>query len=355
MENVSSSSWRKRKRPCQYKNRLRGAKAVANETCKWRTIARLYLQLCKGYETKCARDTVRKFTSDECKRFVVDNESVDDTLVINIFNQLRKERYLLRYSIKLIGSIVWSNRRTVDRSLLHRLSGCRNRNVLEEMPRSEPSRNSDGILIFDKTEFRSLFVEIVRVLTQNLSTTTFCKLVDSSDTGSNALFMYVFYMLAVSGKRLSDIANLTIENLRSLRDDGVCVIITQKTRCFGCIEITEILRPDNFENDRKKRARGFVELFIRWCNLGIFSLPFDRTKKRRRLDAILTDLYERLFRRPRKRGLSFHALRRAYASYKFLQGCPLSIIQESLEHATRAMTNRYVNRCLFELTRFKAA
>lgn len=339
----------------------RGQKAIANETCQWRTIARLCMQLRHSYEMSTARRRAHELTLDECKRFIVENDSVDNTLVLDIFTQLRKERYSFRYSLKLIGSIVRSNDR-IDRAILYRLSGGSKRKALEERSRGESSRNSDGVLVFDKNEFQKLFAHVVHALTTNAvlvadssaSPLSFHKLVVSIDERENALFLYVFYMLAVTGKRLSDIANLTTTNLRDLKNDGLCVIVVQKTQRLGRVEISEILRPDEFECEQKvKAARQYIDLFLRWSERNVLSIPFDKNKTRRHLDRTLTILYKHLFGKPRKRGLSFHALRRAYAGYRYLQGCPLTVIQESLEHTTREMTNRYVNRCIFNLNRTK--
>lgn len=242
------------------------------------------------------------------------------------------------------------------------------------------SRKSDGRLTFSEEEYRQLLKAVTVLLDKELllwfgNNGNDVPLITLNDAiirydnnnsgcggGSNPIekyknfctFLYVFYMLAITGKRLSDIAELEKTHLRQLSTRGVCVIKIRKTETLGRIEIPEILTTDDNDNgcselnkrrDVVRRIRGFEMLHEQ----SILTIPFDRQKKRRALDTLLNRLYRETFGFKKSRGLSFHALRRIYAGYRFLNGVSIERIRENLDHSNRRQTNRYVNNCLWEL------
>lgn len=211
-----------------------------------------------------------------------------------------------------------------------------------ESARRIRSLKSDGLLTFTESEFESMLAEVKRRIMASRD-------VDGMTRNrSGLLFLYVFYLLAITGKRLSDACSVSPRDVRQLRERGVCAIRVQKTGKLGRMEIPEILN-DFGTCFEAREMETCLSVFESWMERGALTIPFDRCAERRQLDHELTRLYESLFARPRPKGLSFHGLRRIYAGYKFLRGRTIAALQENLDHSSRTQTNRYVNVCLNEL------
>lgn len=238
----------------------------------------------------------------------------------------------------------------------------------DAFPNAPPrrSRKTDGVLTFVEADFAHLFDRVRARIASDADDA------NGALTSDGRLFAYVFYMLAIPGKRLSDVAGLSGRALRQLRELVVCVICIKKARKLGRIEIPEILDSGGLAGLAKRcgedvRLGHFgaggggpvaetasdvvaaLNAFEGWIDRGDLVVPFDREKRRRALDRELTRLHESVLGRPKPRGLSFHAARRMYAGYRFLHGQPVARLQEHLDHATRWQTNEYVNSCLYEL------
>lgn len=136
--------------------------------------------------------------------------------------------------------------------------------------RYRASRKSDGRLIFSDLEYRRLLDVTIVALDKELSTWNFVESTEKSldhvkrarygdSIERNVVleryrnwsqFLNVFYTLAVTGKRLSDIASIDSSHLRQLRTRGICVVRIRKTGGLGRIEIPEILRADESSRAR---------------------------------------------------------------------------------------------------------
>lgn len=207
---------------------------------------------------------------------------------------------------------------------------------------SRRSLKTDGILTFTENEFVVLIEHVRQAIHA-----------DGPRDDSERLFLYTFYMLTITGKRLSDVCGLDARSLIQLSERGVCVVRIRKTDKLGRVEIPEILGGGGGDRAERRReatdAIATLRVFLAWIDDGSLSVPFNRETQRRRLDRELSSLYVRSFAREKPKGLSFHALRRIYAGYRFLHGHSVSALQENLDHSNRAQTNRYVNACLYEL------
>lgn len=171
-------------------------------------------------------------------------------------------------------------------------------------------------------------------------------------------------MLAITGKRLSDVASIDDDRLRAISRDGACVVRILKTRKMSRVEIPEILRGDKptrvaggnslvastslTRSDITKRLATFQQ----WATTSRSS-----TDSAVRSDTCSLDRhYDReslreIVRRAEIPRLSYHALRRAFTGYKFLHGYDVDVIREILDYDDRAQTNEYINNCLYEIER----
>lgn len=154
-----------------------------------------------------------------------------------------------------------------------------------------------------------------------------------------------------------------------LRDYGVCVVKIKKTRNFGRLEVldknniplsaNDLIAKNNdvrnntiatvFDNTDKATVKEYLGWFVKWAENGHMTVPFELLKCRGFLDTEFSNFYNRIFLREKPKGLSFHAFRRGFSGYKFIQGFPISKIQENLDHSSRRQTNYYVNSCLYNL------
>lgn len=203
------------------------------------------------------------------------------------------------------------------------------------------------------------------------------------------LFAFVFYMMAHTGKRLSDVAMITESQLQQLRQRGVCVLKIPKTGKLGRIELPELLHSNELVNNNNdgcgsgsqdacccgnvdecggggaqrrsainaatraaERVRETMEIFLLWVRKDrTLTIPFKVTCVRRGLDSRLRDLYTRATGVTEKpKSLGFHALRRIYAVYRYLNGVSVDRLSEYLDHSSREQTNCYINTCLYEIT-----
>lgn len=156
------------------------------------------------------------------------------------------------------------------------------------------------------------------------------------------------------------------DRLRTISRDGACVVRILKTRKMSRVEIPEILR-----GDKSTRVAGDNSLVASTSltrsditkRLAIFNdgrrrrghqliVPFNQTRVRW-TGATIESRYARLFGVPKSRAitLSYHALWRAFAGYKFLQGYNVDVIREILDYDDRTQTNEYINNCLYEIER----
>lgn len=384
----------------------RVAKTIRNESAKWRLIARLF----REFSSDSEKDSSERDDDDVKTDFSENSEkTIDETkrIVRNVtderrFVRLARRMYELKYSSNYIFS-VWSTLRShnalATRSLFADFARdwLRSTDVSENVDttiaalsedfrkttfsevnetttsprrRYRASRKSDGRLTFSDSEYRLLLDGTIAALDEELSAWGFFESTEKSldhvlrarygDSMEKNValeryrnwcqFLYVFYTLAVTGKRLSDIASIESSQLRHLRTRGVCVVRIRKTGGLGRIEIPEIMAVCSEKSLEKgqaviRRFRGFELLRER----SVLDIPFDVSRKRRSLDRSLNRVYSETFGRAKSRGLSFHALRRIYAGYRFLSGASIERIRENLDHSHRRQTNRYVNNCLFEM------
>lgn len=169
------------------------------------------------------------------------------------------------------------------------------------------------------------------------------------------IFAYVFLFMYETGKRLSEIALLGVEQLQTLYDFEALVIRIPKSKKLGRI----VLR--GFDENTRVNFRYFLERSIELFSKQSFSdcIPFDQYSKRRTLDRHFSRLYTAALRyldlpkSSKPRGLSLHSLRRYRAASLFQQGKDIEHIRECLDHSSTKITNIYINKHLMRSYRKK--
>lgn len=214
--------------------------------------------------------------------------------------------------------------------------------------RTKNSIKSDGVLVFDDRISDAIYRECCERIIHNRYDVE----AHAHSTHNDRLFAYVFVMMRASGKRLSDIAGLTIVQLRQLRDVGACALIIPKTRKLGRLELRNVGSSDASPDICAKKTNtismnAIVFRLVEWVNRGLLTIPFDVTSRRRTLDSQLRNAYFRVTNGSRKpKDLSFHALQRMYAGNMFLSERNINELRERMDHANRDQTNAYVNTYL---------
>lgn len=190
---------------------------------------------------------------------------------------------------------------------------------------------------------------------------------------SNAyLFAYIYVFMFVTGKRLSEIALIDADQIRTLERHEALVVRIPKSKKLGRITLRALDLPT------KHRFKQFLArmafLFSKNATDSPFPslVPFDQFAKRRTLDRIFGREYERAVReilnnqrpeerldesndllllRKKPRGLSLHSLRRYRAGVLFEMGNQIENIRECLDHSSVRMTNSYINKHLMRTYR----
>lgn len=190
---------------------------------------------------------------------------------------------------------------------------------------------------------------------------------------SNAyLFAYIYVFMFVTGKRLSEIALIDADQIRTLERHEALVVRIPKSKKLGRITLRALDLPT------KHRFKQFLArmafLFSKNASDNPFPslVPFDQFAKRRTLDRIFGREYERAVReilnnqrpeerldesndllllRKKPRGLSLHSLRRYRAGVLFEMGNQIENIRECLDHSSVRMTNSYINKHLMRTYR----
>lgn len=326
---------------CARFNQRRRNKVNMNENAKIRLIEKI-LRF-SGSDDNCDEN------NDSASRTIKNLQNAD---IVRIVDSMIRSNYSNSYITSVLSTIL-RNAIAVTREAVGetfaKMDALRNNNGPKR------SIKTDGILTFTESEYFTMLERVCAFIDDEATITT-----TTENIRNDRLFLYVFYMLSVTGKRLSDVANLSSCGLRQLRERGVCVIRIRKTDKLGRLEIPEILgridkdivddddeasfRPDTYSGIIRR-----LRIFEQWVSDRNLNIPFDRERARRYLDKKLAILYTTSFDRVKPKGLSFHALRRIYAGYKFLHGRSVARLQENLDHSSRAQTNRYINSCLYEL------
>lgn len=172
---------------------------------------------------------------------------------------------------------------------------------------------------------------------------------------NRVLFAYLFLFMYETGKRLSEIALIGVEQLNTLSTHEALVIRVPKSKKLGRI----VLR--GFDEEMRIDFKYFLARAIELFSRPKFEscIPFDQYAKRRTLDRHFTSLYTAALRHlglPRNekpRGLSLHSLRRYRAGSLFQQGKDIEHIRECLDHSSTKVTNIYINKHLMRSYRTK--
>lgn len=183
----------------------------------------------------------------------------------------------------------------------------------------------------------------------------------SEEQRSNlVVFLYVFMFMFNTGKRLSEIALLGVEQLRTLLQFEALVIRIPKAKKLGRITMR------GYDDTTKTRFRSFLRHSVMMFDeRGPFAkaLPFDQFQKRRSLDRNFAALYRQAVThldeathldsscKEKPRGLSLHSLRRFVAASMFAQGREIDHIRECLDHSSTKVTNMYINKHLMRTYR----
>lgn len=155
------------------------------------------------------------------------------------------------------------------------------------------------------------------------------------------LFCYLYLAMYHTGKRMSDICILSLDDLKNLLTNHDIAVRIPKTDRIGRISMSKIEDRENFV----EFLSTFIDVCERYERLkGI--VPFDQYRIRRQLNRIFKLVYESVMKTKKPNGLSFHALRRRKAARFFKSGQDLETIRECLDHADSRMTNVYINKFL---------
>lgn len=176
-------------------------------------------------------------------------------------------------------------------------------------------------------------------------------------------FHFCVILCWLTGKRISDICNLTSDSYSMLLKYGYAPIRIRKTSKDGKIQICrgftktcpkELTEPDITSLQTIKNTisnlnvlRETLGKFEEFCNNGKLKLPIP-------LDATRTQIYDcfdKAYRcisggRSRPKGLAFHAFRRHFAGTQYLLGKNTENIGDKLDHSTSNQTNHYINSYL---------
>lgn len=171
-------------------------------------------------------------------------------------------------------------------------------------------------------------------------------LADTATTSKarRVLFCYLFLMMYYTGKRMSDIVCLSIDDVRCLLENGDVAVRVPKVDRIGRVTLASI--------PEREQCEAFLRDAIR---IPVPGVPCSAERIRRRMNRTFKLVYESLFRRAKPNGLSFYSLRRRRAAASFRQGWPLDRIRESLDHSSTATTNVYINRFLLTDTERREA
>lgn len=188
-----------------------------------------------------------------------------------------------------------------------------------------------------------------------------------------AFLAYVVFMLDATGKRLSDVAELSVCQLAQLRDVGACAVFVKKTRKIGRIELLggyvedSTKRTESTARSKSLFERGLSEksesighdrarmldVYIKCVENKLFDVPFDVVRNRARLDKAFSRVYETTIGKSKPKGLSFHTFRRMFAGRRFVKGQSIESLRKHMDHAVRSQTNAYVNSYLFGSMRYR--
>lgn len=195
------------------------------------------------------------------------------------------------------------------------------------------SSKTDGIFIFEPIELLLMKDEIEKEIKSFTATT--------SDWRKN--FLFVFYILLYTGKRLSEILLLSNDDVDNMIKRDLTVIEIPKTRRLGRIDLLCL---------DERREIGPIDKTLlnklNTINLPIIKQRDQMPNVRKHLDIELRSFYKKTLSKDKPRGLSFHGLRRAYAGEMYLLSRNVQTIQNCLDHSSTVQTNRYINGFLNE-------
>lgn len=164
------------------------------------------------------------------------------------------------------------------------------------------------------------------------------------------LFAYAFMFMFITGKRLSEIALIGYEQLRTLLRYEALVIRIPKAKKLGRIVMRD------YDEDVRQEFKSFLDrsivIFEPQNSSYANEIPFNQFEKRRTLDRAFARLYNDatkhlgLSDERKPRGLSLHSLRRFRAATLFAQGKAIDQIRECLDHSSTKVTNMYINKHL---------
>lgn len=162
------------------------------------------------------------------------------------------------------------------------------------------------------------------------------------------LFCYVYMFMYITGKRLSEISLLGVEQLNTLSSFEALVIRIPKSKKLGRIVMRD------YDEETKRRVKYLLKTTVKLfdCPDNIDPvIPFDQYEKRRTLDRCFNALYMKATNQTKPRGLSLHSLRRFRAATLFAQGRDIEHIRECLDHSSVRVTNMYINKHLMRTYR----
>lgn len=170
------------------------------------------------------------------------------------------------------------------------------------------------------------------------------------------LFTYAFLFMYHTGKRLSELALIGLEEIRTLITYEALVIRIPKCKKLGRITLR------GYDESALVRFKQFLNRTLELlAHAHMSPIPFDQFSKRRSLDRHFKQLYAeasaQLFGKSveKPRGLSLHSLRRFRAASMFTQGKEIDHIRECLDHSSVKVTNTYINKHLMRSYRRKGA
>lgn len=162
------------------------------------------------------------------------------------------------------------------------------------------------------------------------------------------LFCYVYMFMYITGKRLSEISLLGVEQLNTLASFEALVIRIPKSKKLGRIVMRD------YDEETKLRVKYLLKTTVKLfdCPDTVDPvIPFDQYEKRRTLDRCFNALYMKATNQTKPRGLSLHSLRRFRAAALFAQGRDIEHIRECLDHSSVRVTNMYINKHLMRTYR----
>lgn len=162
---------------------------------------------------------------------------------------------------------------------------------------------------------------------------------------TNMRFVYLYLMMYYTGKRLSELAILSSNDLARLLNERNIAIYIPKTRKLGRISLN-VVTDEEYDS-----FVLFLERFVYLTRDNSESpyhdtIPFDQFARRKSLNRCFDRVYALTTNKPKPRGLSFHSLRRRKAAVSFERGMDLDDIREILDHSSTYITNNYINKHL---------